>query len=187
MDFSPILKHPDFPCSLISEPELQLYFLSSGSNQVHMWYSHVKVVQRWTSQPALWTSGIRMTWRLLPHISLCLAKFFSELRWQKYSSEVVQMHSDVIGTLKSHGFTLWGLSSIFQNVLLRDSEGMTSWLADGGFGGVYVHAVAHSRSWSTPVQRKIALGSGNSSSAQLLYNIIESNGWKWGFQLGTRL
>lgn len=76
MDFSPILKHPDFPCSLISEPELQLYFHSSGSNQVHMWYSHVKVVLYWTSQPALWTSGIWMTWRLLPHISLCLAKFF---------------------------------------------------------------------------------------------------------------
>lgn len=37
------------------------------------------------------------------------------------------------------------------------------------------------------VQRKIALGSGNSASAQLLYNIIESNGWKRGFQLGPGL
>lgn len=36
------------------------------------------------------------------------------------------MHSDMIGTWETHGFTLWGLSSIFQNVLPRDSEGMTS-------------------------------------------------------------
>lgn len=37
------------------------------------------------------------------------------------------------------------------------------------------------------VQRKIALGSGTSGSARPLYNTIQSNGWKEGFQLGPGL
>lgn len=60
MDFSATLKHPDDSCSLISEPELQHYFYSSGNNQVHMWYSDVKVMLHWTSQSALRTGGIWM-------------------------------------------------------------------------------------------------------------------------------
>lgn len=71
--------------------------------------------------------GIGMIWRLLPHISLHPAKLF-----RITLTEIVVRHGthDMIGTWKHHGFTLWGLSLIFQNVLPRDSERMTSWLAD---------------------------------------------------------
>lgn len=97
------------------------------------------------------------------------------------------MRSDMIGTWETHGFTLWGLSSIFQNVLPRDSEGNDLMI---GRWGLCACVCVCSRTFMIVinyVQRKIALGCGNSSSAQLLYNIIESNGWKGGFQLGTGL
>lgn len=61
-------------------------------------------------------------------------------------SGVTQMHCDMIGTQETHGFTLWGLSFIFQNALPGDSDGMTSRLAGGGSGveDVYVCVVARS-------------------------------------------
>lgn len=122
--------------------------------------------------------GNGMIWFLLPHISLHPANLF---RVTLTEIVVGRGTHDMIGTWKHHRFTLWGLSLIFQNVQPRDSGGMTSWLAGGAWRGVCLHAVAHSQSRSTPVQRQIALGAGNSASLQLLYNRIESNCWKWGF------
>lgn len=76
--------------------------------------------------------GIGMIWFLLPHISLHPAKLF---RVTPTEIAVGRGTHDMIGTWKHHGFTLWGLSLIFQNVLPRDSGGMTSWLADGALEG----------------------------------------------------
>lgn len=143
MDFSAILNRPDFPCSLISEPELQPYFHSSGNNQVHMWYSLVKVMLYWTSQPALWTGGIWMMWHLLLHISLPLAKlllsYTDRNRGQKsYRCTLIWL---ALGKLMVSHFEDY---PPFSRMLCLDSEGMTSWLADGGGGvGGYMCVQSH--------------------------------------------
>lgn len=105
--------------------------------------SSAYVVFRCKSRAVLdYRGGIGMIWRLLPHISPHLAKLF-----RVTLTEIVVRHGtyDMIGTWKHHGFTLWGLSLIFQNVLPRDSERMTSWLADGALEGCQC---AHSRTFT---------------------------------------